>query len=137
VIRTSLSKDKLDANAAAYKSLAHVERAFRSMKTVDLNVRLVFDYSESRVRAHVFLCMLAYYVEWHMRARLKPMLFDDEYLDGEIATRPSPVAIPSTCFASVAVWHRVASHQVVLSVGSAPVADFRVQGARSADPIDG
>jgi len=94
VIRTSLPKDKLDASAtvAAYKSLAHVERAFRSMKTVDLNVRPVFHYSESRVRAHVFLCMLAYYVEWHMRARLKPMLFDDEYLDEASATRASPVA---------------------------------------------
>lgn len=94
VIRTSLPKDKLDANAAvaAYKSLAHVERAFRSMKTVDLNVRPVFHYSEQRVRAHVFLCMLAYYVEWHMRQRLKPMLFDDEYLDEASATRASAVA---------------------------------------------
>jgi hypothetical protein len=94
VIRTSLSRDKLDANAAvaAYKSLAHVERAFRSMKTVDLNVRPIFHYTEQRVRAHVFLCMLAYYVEWHMRARLKPMLFDDEYLDEASASRASPVA---------------------------------------------
>jgi len=94
VIRTSMPKDKLDANAAvaAYKSLAHVERAFRSMKTVDLNVRPIFHYTEQRVRAHVFLCMLAYYVEWHMRARLKPMLFDDEYLDEASATRASPVA---------------------------------------------
>ena len=94
MIRTSLAQDKLDANAAvaAYKSLAHVERAFRSMKTVDLNVRPVFHYSESRVRAHVFLCMLAYYVEWHMRARLKPMLFDDEHLDEANATRASSVA---------------------------------------------
>jgi len=94
VIRTSLSKDKLDANSAvaAYKSLAHVERAFRSMKTVDLNVRPVFHYSEQRVRAHVFLCMLAYYVQWHMRARLKPMLFDDEDLDEASATRASSVA---------------------------------------------
>ena len=77
---------------AAYKSLAQVERAFRSMKTVDLNVRPVFHYSEPRVRAHVFLCMLAYYVEWHMRQRLKPMLFDDEYLDEASASRASPVA---------------------------------------------
>jgi hypothetical protein len=94
VIRTSLPKDKLDANAAvaAYKSLAHVERAFRSMKTVDLNVRPIFHYTEQRVRAHVFLCMLAYYVEWHMRERLKPMLFDDEYLSEASATRASPVA---------------------------------------------
>lgn len=94
VIRTSLPKDKLDANAAvaAYKSLAHVERAFRSMKTVDLNVRPIFHYSEQRVRAHVFLCMLAYYVEWHMRTRLKPMLFDDEHLEQASAGRASPVA---------------------------------------------
>lgn len=94
VVRTSLPAEQLDANAtvAAYKSLAHVERAFRSMKTVDLNVRPVFLYSESRVRAHVFLCMLAYYVEWHMRQRLKPMLFDDEQLDVASATRSSAVA---------------------------------------------
>jgi len=93
VIRTSLPKDQLDAPAAvaAYKSLAQVERAFRSMKTVDLNVRPVFHYSEQRVRAHVFLCLLAYYVEWHMRRRLKPMLFDDEYLDEASARRASPV----------------------------------------------
>ena len=94
VIRTSLSREQLDANAAvaAYKSLAHVERAFRSMKTVDLNVRPIFHYTEQRVRAHVFLCMLAYYVEWHMRQRLKPMLFDDEHLDEASASRASPVA---------------------------------------------
>ncbi len=93
VIRTSLSADQLDGPAAvaAYKSLAHVERAFRSIKTVDLQVRPVFHYSAQRVRAHVFLCMLAYYVEWHMRARLKPMLFDDEHLDEASASRASPV----------------------------------------------
>ena len=94
VIRTSLPREKLDTNAtvAAYKSLAHVERAFRSMKTVDMNVRPIFHYTEQRVRAHVFLCMLAYYVEWHMRARLKPMLFDDEHLDEASASRASAVA---------------------------------------------
>jgi hypothetical protein len=93
VIRTSLSADALDAASAvaAYKSLAHVERAFRSLKTVDLHVRPVFHYSEPRVRAHVFLCMLAYYVEWHMRERLKPLLFDDEHLAEANASRPSPV----------------------------------------------
>jgi hypothetical protein len=94
VIRTSLPAARLDAAAAvaAYKSLASVERAFRSMKTVDLHVRPVFHYSAQRVRAHVFLCMLAYYVEWHLRERLKPMLFDDEFLEPANATRPSPVA---------------------------------------------
>ena len=93
VIRTSVSAQQLDAAAAvaAYKSLSNVERAFRSMKTVDLHVRPVFHYNAQRVRAHVFLCMLAYYVEWHMRARLKPMLFDDEYLDEASASRASPV----------------------------------------------
>jgi transposase len=94
VIRTSLTDQQLDANAAvaAYKSLAHVERAFRSIKTVDLHVRPVFHYSASRVRAHVFLCMLAYYVEWHMRGRLKPMLFDDEFINETQSVRPSAVA---------------------------------------------
>lgn len=94
VIRTSVPAAQLDAAqaVAAYKSLSHVERAFRSMKTVDLQVRPVFHYSEHRVRAHVFLCMLAYYVEWHMRERLKPMLFDDEYLEEANAARVSPVA---------------------------------------------
>jgi transposase len=61
------------------------------MKTVDLHVRPVFHYNAQRVRAHVFLCMLAYYVEWHMRERLKPLLFDDEYLDEASASRASPV----------------------------------------------
>lgn len=94
VIRTSLPQDKLDAEqaVAAYKSLAQVERAFRSMKTVDLHVRPVFHYSAPRVRAHVFLCMLAYYVQWQMRSRLKPMLFDDEYLEEASSSRASPVA---------------------------------------------
>jgi hypothetical protein len=94
VIRTSLPAAQLDAEAAvtAYKGLANVERAFRSMKTVDLHVRPIFHYNAERVRAHVFLCMLAYYVEWHMRSRLKPMLFDDEQLDAVRAQRASPVA---------------------------------------------
>ena len=94
VIRTSLSEQQLRAQDAvsAYKSLAHVERAFRSMKTMDLHVRPVFHWSVQRVRAHVFLCMLAYYVEWQMRQHLKPMLFDDEYLDEVNASRASPVA---------------------------------------------
>ena len=61
----------------AYKDLAKVERAFRSMKTVDLKVRPIYHRNADRVRAHVFLCMLAYYVEWHMRSKLAPVLFDD------------------------------------------------------------
>lgn len=94
VVRTSLPATDLPAEAAvtAYKGLAVVERAFRSLKTVDLQVRPVFHWNAARVRAHVFLCMLAYYVEWHMREKLKPMLFDDEYVELARSARPSPVA---------------------------------------------
>ena len=84
----------LDARGTvrAYKRLSTVERAFRSLKTVDLKVRPVFHRSAERVRAHVLLCMLAYYVEWHMRERLAPMLFDDEDRDSAEAARASIVA---------------------------------------------
>ena len=80
VIRTSVEKQKLDAKETvrAYKSLSQVERAFRSLKTVDLKIRPIYHYLEKRVKAHVFLCMLAYYVEWHMRENLAPLLFDEE-----------------------------------------------------------
>ena len=79
VVRTSLPKRTLGDAAAvgAYKSLAQVERAFRSLKTVDIHLRPIFHWTTPRVRAHVFLCMLAYHVEHHMRARLAPMLYDD------------------------------------------------------------
>ena len=85
---------ELDAEhtVRAYKGLSVVERAFRSLKTVDLKVRPIYHYAGARVRAHVFLCMLAYYVEWHMRQRLKPLLFDDEEPDVAEAARPSVVA---------------------------------------------
>ena len=76
----------------AYKRLSTVERAFRSLKTVDLKVRPVFHRTPERVRAHVLLCMLAYYVEWHMRQRLRPLLFDDEDPEDAEAARPSIVA---------------------------------------------
>jgi transposase len=79
VVRTSLPEATLgDADTVrSYKSLSRVERAFRCIKTVDLNVRPVYHWLEDRVRAHVLLCMLAYYLEWHMRQCLAPMLFDD------------------------------------------------------------
>ena len=72
VVRTSLPEATLgDADTVrSYKSLSRVERAFRCIKTVDLNVRPVYHWLEDRVRAHVLLCMLAYYLEWHMRQRL-------------------------------------------------------------------
>jgi hypothetical protein len=79
VIRTSLPKEKIGAEAAVatYKSLAFVERAFRTLKGVDMQVRPVFHWLDRRVKAHVFLCMLAYYVEHHMRSALAPILFAD------------------------------------------------------------
>jgi hypothetical protein len=81
-----------DDTVSAYKSLARVERAFRSLKTVDLDIRPVFHRVSPRVRAHVFLCMLAYHLEWHMRQLLAPMLFDDHDRAAGEALRTSPVA---------------------------------------------
>ncbi len=94
IVRTSLPAETLgDADTVrSYKSLARVERAFRCIKTVDLNVRPVYHWLEDRVRAHVLLCMLAYYLEWHMRQCLAPMLFDDTYKEEAEALRSSVVA---------------------------------------------
>jgi transposase len=94
VLHTGLEPELITAPAVvtAYKSLASVERAFRSTKSVDLEVRPVFHYAGDRVRAHVFLCMLAYYLEWHMRQALAPILFDDHDRAAAQAQRTSPVA---------------------------------------------
>lgn len=80
IIRTSVKAERMDAPTCvrAYKSLAQVERAFRSIKTMDLKVRPIHHHLEGRVRAHIFLCMLAYYVEWHMRQAWIPLMFTDE-----------------------------------------------------------
>jgi hypothetical protein len=75
----------------SYQSLAQVERAFRFLKTVDLHVRPIRHWLADRVRAHVFLCMLAYYREWHMRQKLAPMLFDDTDKETAEAARSSIV----------------------------------------------
>lgn len=89
VIRTSVAPEVLSANETVktYKSLSQVEQAFRSLKTVDLKIRPIYHYNTDRVKAHVFLCMLAYYVEWHMRSSLAPMLFDED--DWEAAEKLS------------------------------------------------
>jgi hypothetical protein len=94
VVRTSLPAETFDdaATVRSYKSLSLVERAFRCIKTVDLQVRPVYHWLAERVRAHVCLCMLAYYLEWHMRQRLAPMLFDDTDKDAAEALRASVVA---------------------------------------------
>lgn len=93
IIRTSVGAETLSAEQTvrAYKSLAHVERAFRSCKSIDLQVRPIFHRLAERVRAHVFVCMLAYYVEWHMRQVLAPLLFDDQ--DAEAARRVQPSVV--------------------------------------------
>ena len=94
VIRTSVEDKALAAEnvVGAYKSLARVERAFRSLKTVDLHLRPIHHWLAPRVRAHVFLCMLACHVEWHMRERLKPILFDDDDPAAAARERTSIVA---------------------------------------------
>ena len=94
VVRTNLPKKLLDdaATVGAYKSLARVERAFRSLKTVDIHLRPIFHWTTPRVRAHVLLCMLAYHVEQHMRARLAPMLYDETDHEAAAAMRASIVA---------------------------------------------
>ena len=94
VIRTNLPEAAIGAadTVSAYKSLSQVERAFRSLKSVDLDIRPIHHWLSGRVRAHVFLCMLSYYAEWHIRRALAPMLFDDEDKDAALASRTSPVA---------------------------------------------
>jgi len=93
IIRTNVEEKILNADETVktYKQLSLVEQAFRSLKTVDLKIRPIYHYLAGRVKAHVFLCMLAYYVEWHMRQRLAPMLFDDDDKDNASRPQPSPV----------------------------------------------
>jgi transposase len=93
VIRTSVESETLAAEktVASYKRLSAVERAFRCMKNIDLKVRPIHHRLENRVKAHVFLCMLAYYVEWHMRQALAPLIHDDIDKKGAEAERESVV----------------------------------------------
>ena len=92
VIRTSLSADSISTGDVVrnYKDLSRVERAFRCIKTMDIRIRQIRHYTEGRVRAHIFLCMLAYYVQWHMLEAWRPLLFSDE--DQEAKTSRDPVA---------------------------------------------
>lgn len=93
IVRTSLEASQIGADGAvyAYKSLSTVERAFRSIKTTSLRVRPIYVYSENHVRGHVFLCMLAYYLEWHLRQKLAPVMFEDDDREGAKGKRGSPV----------------------------------------------
>jgi hypothetical protein len=103
VVRTNLPEATLDdaATVRSYKSLGQVEQAFRCLKRVDLQVRPVYHWLEGRVRAHVFLCMLAYYLEWHMRQRLAPMLFDEADPEAAEARRASVVRPAQPSLATV------------------------------------
>ena len=119
VVRTSLPADKLGSEqaVAAYKSLAVVERAFRTMKGVDMQVRPVHHWLSTRVRAHVFLCMLAYYVEHHMRLALAPLLFADH--EPNKRERPSIVRPAET---SEAAKRKIARRQ---SIDGTPIMAWR------------
>lgn len=107
VVRTSVPAQRMDASQCVlgYKSLANVERAFRSLKTVDLKVRPIHHRLEDRVRAHIFLCMLAYYVEWHIREAWRELMFADT--DQHAKTRRDPVAPAQR---SKAALRKVTSH---------------------------
>ena len=93
VLRTSVAPGDLDSGAAvsSYKALAQVERAFRAFNT-DLGIRPIRHRTEDRVRAHVFLRMLSYYLSWHLQARLAPLLFTDDDKPAAQATRTGPAA---------------------------------------------
>ncbi len=94
IVRTSLGSEtmKTDEVVFAYKNLSKVERGFRCMKSIDLNVRPIHHRLDDRIKAHIFMCMLAYYVEWHLRSRIKPVLFEDEDREAVECERPSVVA---------------------------------------------
>jgi transposase len=93
VIRTSQPAERLSAADAVrnYKRLGQVEQAFRSLKTVDLHVRPIYHRLDDRVRAHILVCLLAYYVEWHLRQAWAPLLFEEEELETSRVER-DPVA---------------------------------------------
>jgi transposase len=121
VIRTSMPAEHLDAaeTVQAYKDLSRIERAFRSLKTVDLEIRPIRHWTAQRVRAHVFLCMLAYHVEWLLRDALAPLLFHDTDLEAARAERASPVAKtePSEAAKAKKAAKRSADGQRVMSFG--------------------
>ena len=119
VVRTSEPKKRLPAEDAVrdYKRLAEVEQAFRNLKSAELRVRPIRHRVEDRVRAHVFLCMLAYYVQWHLKRAWEPLLFEEENLETLRAQRdPVAAAEPST-----QVQQKKSTHQ---TTGGLPVQSF-------------
>lgn len=143
VIRTNLAKKEIDAGTAVrnYKQLSGVERAFRSMKTMDLQVRPIRHHLENRVRAHFFLCMLAYYVKWHMNEAWRPLLFCDEDLAAKRLRDPvAPAARSEAARRKVAAKQLadetpVHSFQTLLGRLSAMVRNVcRAPGAKAGTP---
>jgi hypothetical protein len=120
VIRTSVTPTKMSApdTVRNYKALCEVERAFRSLKTVDLKIRPIHHRLENRVRAHILLCMLAYYVEWHMREAWRELMFADEQI--ELKASRDPVAPAER---SEAALQKVVTH--TLDDGRTPAHSFR------------
>jgi hypothetical protein len=108
VIRTCLAQERLSGPdcVRSYKALARVERAFRTLKSVDLQIRPIHHRLADRVRAHLFLCMLSYYVEWHMRQAWAPLLFADEDQDAKLTRDPvAPAKRSDACLDKVARRH--------------------------------
>jgi hypothetical protein len=124
VVRTNLAPGECEAAdvVRAYKSLAEAEQAFRAMKSFDLELRPVFHWTAPRVRAHVLLCMLAYYLEWHMRRDLAPLLFDEHDPAGRDAQRTSPVAKAEP---SAATQRKARRKRTEAVDGDLPVHSFR------------
>jgi hypothetical protein len=110
VIRTALAVAQMDAAEVVrgYKRLTAVERAFRSLKTVDLEIRPIHHRLETRVRAHIFLCLLAYYVEWHLRDAWRELLFADDDLAAQAQRDPVAPAQRSASALRKASTHRLA-----------------------------
>ena len=119
VIRTNLPVTRMDdaETVHTYKSLSQVERAFRSLKTIDVHVRPIHHRTADRVRSHIFLCVLAYYVEWHVRDAWRPLLFADE--DQAAKATRDPVARATR---SVAADQKAATHR---TTDGTPVQGFR------------
>jgi transposase len=109
VIRTAVAPERMDAAdvVRGYKRLTEVERAFRSLKTVDLQIRPIHHRLENRVRAHIFLCMLSYYVEWHLREAWRELLFADEQRDAKAMRDPVAPARRSEAALRKATTHRL------------------------------
>lgn len=122
IIRTSVDEKRMapEEVVEAYKNLANVERAFRCLKGIDLRVRPIYHSLERRVRSHIFLCMLAYYVEWHMRRDLAPLLYADEFKELAKSERET---IVDSAKRSSACQEKLASKQTIED--GLPLEDFQ------------